>query len=175
MGHFEATMWKNYYQRRYFHLIKGIYQASRHVRFSPATSVWIAFKAGIAASSFQASRSRQEAERAIPALVEYFKAVAPGAASAFSAEAAAHAELDWWQARREAVPPSEYGLTIARVAAMLYGVDNATLRQAGILRAQAMNYRDTRKATVTDADWQSIDEQLTQSYSLLKKAISSIQ
>ena len=38
-----------------------------------------------------------------------------------------------------------------------------------------MNYRDTRKATVTDADWQSIDEQLTQSYSLLKKAISSIQ
>ena len=67
------------------------------------------------------------------------------------------------------------GLTIARVAAMLYGVDNATLRQAGILRAQAMNYRDTRKATVTDADWQSIDEQLTQSYSLLKKAISSIQ
>ncbi len=168
-------MWKNYYQRRYFHLIKGIYQASRHVRFSPATSVWIAFKGGIAASSFQASRSRQEAERAIPALVEYFKAVAPGAASAFSAEAAAHAELDWWQARREAVPPSEYGLTIARVAAMLYGVDNATLRQAGILRAQAMNYRDTRKATVTAADWQSIDEQLTQSYSLLKKAISSIQ
>ncbi len=168
-------MWKNYYQRRYFHLIKGIYQASRHVRFSPATSVWIAFKGGIAASSFQASRSRQEAERAIPALVEYFKAVAPGAASAFSAEAAAHAELDWWQARREAVTPSEYGPTIARVAAMLYGVDNATLRQAGILRAQAMNYRDTRKATVTDADWQSIDEQLTQSYSLLKKAISSIQ
>ena len=151
MGHFEATMWKNYYQRRYFHLIKGIYQASRHVQFSPATSVWIAFKGGIAASSFQASRSRQEAERAMPALVEYFKAVAPGAASAFSAEAAAHAELDWWQARREAVPPSEYGLTIARVAAMLYGVDNATLRQAGILRAQAMNYRDTRKATVTDA------------------------
>ena len=116
MGHFEATMWKNYYQRRYFHLIKGIYQASRHVRFSPATSVWIAFKGGIAASSFQASRSRQEAERAIPALVEYFKAVAPGAASAFSAEAAAHAELDWWQARREAVPPSEYGLTIPHVS-----------------------------------------------------------
>ena len=43
-------MWKNYYQRRYFHLIKGIYQASRHVSSRQPTSVWIAFKGGIAAS-----------------------------------------------------------------------------------------------------------------------------
>src|SRR5207244_2949698 len=45
----------------------------------------------------------------------------PGARRAVpvDTELAARTELDWWQARREAVPPQTYGRTIARVATLL--------------------------------------------------------
>jgi len=95
-----------------------------------------------------------------------------GKAGSMSDEGSRHAD-DWWQARREAVAPEVYGLTVARVASLLYGVDRETLRDYGVSRAQAMAYRDARGADITDADWWAIESRLTSSYGALRQAISA--
>ena len=86
--------------------------------------------------------------------------------------AAAHAELDWWQSRREAVAPDEYGVTIARVATLVYDVDNDDVLRFGLIRAQAMAYRDARDSRMTEDDWTAIADQLAQAYGHLKQAVS---
>ena len=84
-------------------------------------------------------------------------------------------ELDWWQARREAVGPGSYGLTVAEVAALTYGkpADDPALRQSGIERAEAMACRDARGRAMTDADWSEIERRLLSAYRLLKLAIAA--
>ena len=85
---------------------------------------------------------------------------------------AALTELAWWQARREAASPEQYGVMIARVAALLYGTDGDAMQQAGVVRAQAMAYRDAHGDTMSEADWSVIREHLRMAYGLLKKALS---
>src|SRR5918911_907409 len=87
--------------------------------------------------------------------------------------AAARTELDWWQARREAVRPEDYGLTIARVSTLLYGVDGEDVRKSGVLRAEPMAYRDARAADVREADWNAIQDRLVAAYRLLKRAVGT--
>src|SRR5262249_37302371 len=85
----------------------------------------------------------------------------------------ARVELDWWQARREKIKPEFYGLTIARVSSLLYGKDDEDIRNSGIVRANAMAYRDARDQQMTDTDWDSIAEQLPRSYPLLKGSVGA--
>ena len=54
-------------------------------------------------------------------------------------EDAARTELAWWQARREAVPPEQYGAIIARVTTLLYGADGEEVRRSAVIRAKAMD------------------------------------
>ena len=82
-------------------------------------------------------------------------------------------ELDWWQARREAIRPADYGRTIAEVAALTYGKspDDPSITASGIARAQAMAYRDERRQAMTERDWTAIEAQLLEAYRLLKAGI----
>jgi hypothetical protein len=70
------------------------------------------------------------------------------------------------------VSPEQYGAIIARVSTLIYGVDNADIRRSGIVRAQAMDYRDAHGANMTEADWSAIGDRLELAYGLLKKATS---
>ena len=92
---------------------------------------------------------------------------------AFDAVEAARLELDWWQARREAVAAGDYGLTIARVAALTYdrSADDAGVRQFGVARAEAMAFRDARGEAITEADWARIENRLGEAYRSLKASI----
>jgi ABC-type amino acid transport substrate-binding protein len=147
--------------------------ARREQGFSPLDSARIALAAAGAARSFQPSTSRAQAEAAIPELVAYFRLLARAAPVAVDGQEAARTELAWWQARREAVPAEQYGAIIARVSTLLYGVDNGDIRRAGLLRAQAMDYRDAHSADMTEAEWAAIEDRLRSAYGLLKKAASS--
>ena len=170
----ETAMWRHYYEKRYIPLFLDLYGLARDEQnFSPWDSFSLSVAAARAARNFQPSRSRVEADAALPQLIEYFRILAGAAAVAVDVPQIARAELDWWQARREAVAPEDYGLIIARVSSLLYGVDDDDVRKAGVLRARAMAYRDARDNAMTDADWASIAEQLTASYSLLKRAVSA--
>jgi hypothetical protein len=168
----ETAMWRAYYDKRYLSLFAGLYGVARsQYGFSPFDSVMIALDAARAARAFQPSRSRAEANAALPMLVDYFGRLSAAAPVRFDDEAAAAAELDWWQARREAVGPDEYGLTIARVACMIHGVDNEAIRTSGVLRARAMEYRDRKADGIGEADWAAINNQLLAAYRLLKQAV----
>ena len=172
MAQLETAMWRAYYEKRYAALFGDLYLASRdQYNFSPLDSVRIAFAAAGAARAFQPSSSRAEAEVALPWLVTYFRILSVGSQAAFDIDDAARTELAWWQARREAVPPEQYGAIIAHVAVLVYGIDNDSVRQAGLARAQAMAYRDQRGGDIGEADWSAIQEQLRTAYGLLKRAL----
>jgi hypothetical protein len=174
MASLETAMWRHYYEARYLALLLDLYRAVRHEQgFSPLDSARIALAAARAARSFQPSTSRAEAEGAMPFLVSYFRLLAQGApVAAVPVEETARTELAWWQARREAVSPEQYGAIIARVSTLIYGVDNADIRRSGIIRAQAMDYRDAHGADMTEADWAAIEGRLLVAYGLLKQAVS---
>jgi len=174
MARLETAMWRDYYDKRYGALFYHLCESTRtQFGFSPLQSLHVAFSAAEAARTFQPTRSRREADAALPALVAYYRNFAPAAPVAFDVEEAARLELDWWQARREAVAPRDYGLTIARVAALTYGraADDSGIRQFGIARAEAMAFRDARGEAITDADWMRIENQLGEAYRTLKASI----
>ena len=85
----------------------------------------------------------------------------------------------WEEARQiaygEDATADQYGLTIARVSSLIYGLDNADLRHAGVMRAEAMEYCDTHYATMTDKDWAVITDKLTSAYGMLKRAVAAAQ
>jgi hypothetical protein len=176
MGATEAAMWRDYYDTRYLDLFAHLYGLARNeFRFSPFDSARISLAATRAASAFQPTTSRAEAQSALPLLTNYYRLLSPAAPVPFDSEAAARRELDWWQARREAVPPERYGLTIAEVTTLLYGIDGDDIRRAGTLRAQAMARRDAGGANLTDADWSEIADRLVAAYALLKRALTKAQ
>jgi hypothetical protein len=173
MARLETSMWRHYYEKRYLPLFGDLYDVSREqYGFSPLDSLQLALAAVSAARSFQPSTSRAEAEAALPSLVAYFAILSDAAPAPIEVRDAARTELAWWQARREAVAPEQYGLIIARVATLVYGVDGEDLRRSGVERAQAMAYRDARDANMGEADWSHIADRLELAYSLLKKALS---
>ncbi|WP_128961194.1 hypothetical protein [Bradyrhizobium guangzhouense] len=175
MARLETAMWRDYYDKRYAALFYHLYASTRtQFGFSPFRSLHIAFSAAEAAKSFQPTHSRQEANAALPALLAYYRDFAAAAPAGFDVEEAARLELDWWQARREAVGPQDYGITIARVAALTYGkrAEDAGIRQFGIARAEAMAYRDGRGEGITEADWAAIETQLAGAYRSLKAGVA---
>jgi hypothetical protein len=173
MARLETSMWRHYYEKRYLPLFGDLYNVSRgQYGFSPLDSLQLALAAASAARSFQPSSSRAEAEAALPSLVAYFAILSDAAPAPIEARDAARTELAWWQARRGAVAPEEYGLIIARVATLVYGVESEDLRRSGVARAQAMAYRDARDASMSEADWSTTADRLELAYGLLKKALS---
>jgi hypothetical protein len=169
----ETLMWRHYYDKRFVALFGDLYLLARDQDgFSPLDSARIAVAAARAAKAFQPTTSRAEAQVAVPLLIDYFAMLARGAPEPVDTVAAARAELDWWQARREQVGPDTYGLTIAQVASLLYGVGDDDVRAFGILRAQAMDFRDARGSGITEADWAAIEQQLLAAYQHLKRAVS---
>jgi hypothetical protein len=173
MARLETAMWRHYYEKKYPALFRDVYDVARHQGFSPWDSTRIAFKAATAARAFQPTTSRADAQAALAQLIDYFRILAGAAPVAVDVEEIARTELDWWQARREKIPPERYGLTVARVSSLLYGVDNEDIRRAGVLRAQAMAYRDAHASGMTEADWDTIAAQLDAAYGLLKSAITA--
>ena len=169
----ETQMWRHYYDKRFVALLADLYRLAREQDgFSPLDSARIALAAARAAKAFQPTTSRAEAQVAVPLLIDYFAVLARGAPEPVDIVAAARTELDWWQARRESVAAETYGLTIARVTSLVYGVDDEDVREFGVLRAQAMDFRDARDKAITEADWTAIERQLTTAYRHLKRAVS---
>ena len=105
----------------------------------------------------------------------YYRLLASATPGGFDIAEAASLELDWWQARRDAVGPRQYGVTIARVAAIAYGkrADDPSLLVSGIGRAEAMAYRDARWQAMTDPDWSEVESRLRRVYRVLKAAVAA--
>ena len=70
--------------------------------------------------------------------------------------------------------PEQYGVTVARVAAITYGkpVDDPSLLLSDIGRADAMAYRDALGQAMTDPDWSEIECRLRRAYRSLQAAVA---
>src|SRR5690348_9854038 len=69
----ETAMWRDYYEQRYARLFYHLYAVSRaQFGFAPLDSIRIAKSAAGAARMFQLTRSRAEADAALPSLVSYY-------------------------------------------------------------------------------------------------------
>src|ERR1700682_12772 len=74
MARLETAMWRDYYQKHYPDLFYHLYEVSRtQFGFAPSGSLRIALSAGLAAKTFQPTRSRHEADAALPSLVTYYR------------------------------------------------------------------------------------------------------
>jgi hypothetical protein len=142
--------------------------------FAPLDGFRIALSAAQAAKAFQPTRSRAAADAALPPLVIYYRLLASAVPGGFDVAEAARLELDWWQARREAVGPRQYGVTVARLAASTYGkpADDPSLLITGIGRAEAMAYRDARGQAMTDPDWSKVECRSRRAYWSLKVTVA---
>ena len=167
-------MWRSYYEHHFVTLVKDLYVLSRdEYGFSPADSIAIAWYAGRAARVFQPTRTREEAQQALPLLEKYFAALRGHSGETFDVKQAARIELDWWQLRREKSLPAEYGEVIAKTTTVVFQADNADVHRAGLLRAEMMTYRDERRdGRMRDADWVFIEQNLARSYKALLAGIA---
>jgi hypothetical protein len=175
MARLETATWRDYYEKHYPSLFTQLYKMSRtQFGFSPLDSFRIALSAAQAAKTFQPTRSRAEADAALSSLVTYYRLLQPAAPAAFDVQEAARLELDWWQARREKVGPTDYGRTVAEVAALTYGKshDDPVMLESGVARAEAMAFRDARSRSMTEGDWSEIEAQLLRAYRLLKGSVA---
>jgi hypothetical protein len=175
MARLETAMWRDYYEKHYPRLFYHLYEMSRtQFGFAPLDSLRIAPSAARAAGAFQPTRSRLEADAALPDLVTYYRLLLPAAPVAFDVQEVARLELDCWQARRAAVGPQAYGVTVAEVAALTYGKskDDPVMLQSGIGRAEAMAYRDAHGGAITEQDWSDIETRLLRAYRLLKLGVA---
>lgn len=170
----ETSMWRNYYDHDDKSLVRNLYSLYRDVyHFSPADSAQLAYNAGTAAQLFQPTKSREEAQVALPLLQRYYALLRSHGGEKFDPEKAATLELNWWQLRRENATPEEYGKVIGQVAGEIFGVHNEHIDRSSLLRAQMMQYRDERRTGLMQPeDWAHIEQQLAESYRELKTGVA---
>src|SRR5882672_9606700 len=152
----------------------AIWPRAAHLRDFDSDRVAIGWYAARAARTFQPSRSREQAQAALPLLERYFAVIRAHGGETFDASEAARIELDWWQLRRENSVPVDYGRVIARVTTVVFHADNADVALAGRVRAEMMTYRDERReGRMQEADWAHIERELTRSYRALRAGIAT--
>lgn len=174
VGRAEAALWRDYYEHRSVALALGLIAADRNAfGLSPWDSLMSGLDAAEAARTFQRSRSRAQAQAALPALTRHFAILARATRSHFEPATAARLELEWWRLRRESDSgPQAYAPAVAAATAYIYGVDAARLTDYARLRSEAMQLRDDRGARITDADWARISNLLQRAYASLKSAVA---
>jgi len=174
----ETAMWRSYYSRQRVALFR---QLSELLRTQYRLRLWrsnrVAYHAARAAFVFKDGRGRSDYERALPDLVNFYRALREVSDIDFDAERAARLELEWWIVHRERRrrAPGDLARALADLAAELYRVPAERLAEHAQLRAEAMRIRDDRAGVggVTEDDWRRIDELLHQSWRSLLRAVNS--
>jgi len=153
MGRIEASMWRHYYEHRWLALGCTVVEAAcSQYGLSWWDGARVAAEAVRAAAAFRASK---DDPACLPALTRYYNVVRRAAPASFS--------------------PADYAVTIARLTAMLYGLDLEATLPSARLRVDAMEYRDARDGGgMTARDWGVVEEQLVAAYSDLKRRLAAV-
>ncbi|MGE0886897.1 MAG: hypothetical protein AB7P14_25530 [Blastocatellales bacterium] len=172
----ETDMWRSYYAKERLKLFNQLAELMRSQYGMPfATSNAVAYQAAHAAFVFKEGKTREDYEKALPALVSFYQAIHDGADVDFDVQKAARLELEWWIIHRQR---NKYSLedlnrSLAELPAEVYRVPVERLMEHARLRQEAMTIRDKRaeEGAVTEADWAKIEELLKASWLSLWKAV----
>ncbi len=173
----ETAMWKSYYSRERFKLYNQLTELLRMQYNLPfIRSNAVAYQASRAAFVFKDGHNREEYEKALPYLVNFYSSVRKVSDVPFDVDRTARLELEWWIIHRErkSHAPGDLDRALADLPAEIYGVPAERLMEHAKLRAEAMTIRDTKaeQGDVTDADWAKIDELLHASWQSLYKTVN---
>jgi hypothetical protein len=176
VAHLDTVMWRSYYDRNQRELFFQLAELMRRqFHFPLLRSNEVAAYAAKAAFVFKNGHGRADYEKALPKLLNYFRAIREISATPFDVERAARLELDWWIVHRERGNHADGDLprALAEAAAELYQVPADKLMEYAQFRANAMKIRDTKAAAggVTEDDWRKIETELQASWQSLSKAI----
>jgi hypothetical protein len=172
----DAAMWRSYYDRQPRRLFFQLAELMRdQFQFPIFRSNRVALSAARAAFIFKDGHNRDDYEKALPDLTDYFQQIHDISATSFDVEHAAELELEWWIVHRERDTRREGDLAraLAEAAAELYQVSPDKLAEYGHYRAAAMTIRDTKAVAggVTEDDWHEIQTDLLIAWQSLWKAV----
>jgi hypothetical protein len=166
----ETKMWQAYYSgdqiQLGFHLV-GLLRSQYGLSLLEAKAIGEALAR--AAIAFLSAKGNYE-QVALPDLIQAYSLIQSETGASFDPEEVAKAELAWWIARRTPGEdsPEQVGEKIARQYILLYGLDEPSFHEAGLLRARAARLRDLGGAT---ADWAQVENLLIESYTVLAEAL----
>jgi hypothetical protein len=174
----ETAMWRSYYSRQRARLFAQLGELLRtQYRLPLVRSNAVAYQAAKAAFVFKDGRGRTDYERALPNLVNFYRAIWQVGDVDFDAERAARLELEWWIVHRERKrhAPGDLKRALADLASEIYRVPVERLSEHARLRAEAMQIRDDKAehGGVNEDDWRRIDELLHASWRSLRRAVNS--
>ncbi len=172
----ETAMWRSYYAKEQVKLFNQLTELLRTQYGMPfATSNTVAYQAAKAAFVFKEGKKREDYEKALPNLVNFYQAIHDGADIDFDVQKAARLELEWWIIHRQRAKyqPGDLDRALAELPAELYRVPAERLMEHARLRQEAMTIRDQKAEGngVTEADWGKIEELLRGSWKSLWTAV----
>jgi hypothetical protein len=130
----------------------------------------------ICCTPFSSTYRRPDYERALPDLISDYRAIRDVSQTPFDVNRAAALELEWWIVHRERRNHTEGDLdrALAGLAAELYQLPGGKFLEHARYRAKAITIRDdlAEKGGLTEADWQSINGLLRQSWLSLWHAVN---
>jgi hypothetical protein len=173
----ETAMWRSYYERKRLRLFAQMAELLRaQYRLPLLRSNVVAYQAARAAFVFKDGRSREDYERALPFLENFYAALRRVSNIAFNPQRAARLELEWWivHRERERHGPNDLVGVLAAEAAEIYQAPAESMLEHARLRAEAMTIRDTQaeRGALTEDDWERINDLLRQSWKSLFKAVN---
>lgn len=170
-GKRETAMWRSYYEGRWTRLAWEAFRLScSEYRLSWWDGGKASTYAALAALHF---RGHTNDPRCLPLLEKYYEVIGTGVQGEFPVAEAAKWELEWWRERRRKVPPKEYAKTIAHLASLLYGGNDAHYLDAAEKRSAAMAYRDARwDGKMKEADWEHVATMLQGAYGSLQDSLA---
>ncbi len=171
VGKLDTDMWRSYYERRPFRLFEQMITLLRaQYGMRPLEALTNAYRAAHAAFVFKDGRSRADYQKALPDLEAYYADIAERSGNSFDPHRAAALELEWWIVHRERPPGLPAAL--AALESEIYGIPPQRFQEHARLRAEAMDLRDGKGASITEADWHRIGDLLDASWKSLHMAVN---
>ena len=173
----ETAMWRSYYERRRLRLFAQMAELLRaQYRLPLLRSNVIAYQAARAAFVFKDGRRREDYERALPYLENFYASLRRVSNIPFNPQRVARLELEWWIVHRERAQHGTNDLVsvLAAEAAEIYQAPSESMTEHARLRTEAMKIRDTQaeRGALNEDDWARINELLRQSWESLFKAVN---
>jgi hypothetical protein len=171
----EARAWRAYYEERYATLFWQVFQvAYSEYGFSLRDSVRLSVHAALAAVDFRHSNETEDMAQALGQMEHYYQIISGGSRQPFDDRAVARLELQWWQMRREKLPPEEWSQTIAQQCELIYRIPAVDFLPSVRLRVAAMVLRDShRQEVMSDEDWLSIQDLLMESAKRFRNVLTT--